>query len=254
MRIPRIYTAADLAVAAEVTLEKSASHHLTTVLRAGTGTEVLVFNGDGFDYQARIVAAGKSTCLEITDRFENINESPLDSCLLLASLRKDRMDYAIQKSVELGVDQLIIFHADRSSGKSFGDRAERKLQHWKGVVQSAAEQCGRSHITSIQYVDEFAEALSALSANMHSGSLRVLLSPTAEHSLSAELRQYAASAAAQSSIALAIGPESGFSTDELDMAMQGNFTPVTLGQRILRAETAPICALSVVQATLGDLD
>lgn len=253
MRVPRIYTASDLAVETELTLEKNASHHLITVLRAKIGAQVVLFNGDGFDYRATIVEAGKYTRVQIQERQDNNSESTLDTGFLIASLRGDRMDYAIQKSVELGVNHLIIFHAMLSSGKPLGERQSRKLEHWQAVIQSAAEQSGRSHITSIDYAENFARALALSNVEIPGASLRLLLDPTAKRSLSDELKQQAASASLPRALLMATGPESGFSDEELARAGEAHFTSASLGQRVLRAETAPVCALAVAQATLGDL-
>ena len=252
MRLPRIYTAAELTVAVEITLEKQASHHLVTVLRVKSGTQVLLFNGDGFDYLANIIEAGKSTRLEIISRQENPTESPLDISLLLASIRKDRMDYSIQKSVELGVDRIVVFHADLSTGKPLRERERRKKEHWQAVIRSAAEQSGRSRITTIDYAENLDAALDTFSTN-DPDALCVLLNPNAEISLAARLHRYTEDITTPRTIVLAIGPESGFSANELRTAESSNFTSTSLGQRVLRAETAPVCALAVLQATLGDL-
>jgi len=248
----------------ELTLNKAASHYLNTVLRSRVGDSVILFNGDGFDYSARIVSPGKATTLLVYEKQPNLAESNIDCTLLLGLSRNERMDYAIQKSVELGVNSIVAFQAIRSSSRLSKDRELNKIRHWKSVIQSAAEQSGRNRMPDFTLAKKFdlaadiaIEAQKKVAANTQ--SLRFLLEPSASDSLISNLASITnrgenidSGSSTQWQVLLATGPESGFSPEELDLTKSHGFQCVTLGPRVLRAETAPVAALSVLQSTLGD--
>ena len=245
-----------LRINSELTLNKAASHHLTTVLRARVDDSVCLFNGDGFDYFARIVQPGKATTLIVYEKQINQSESNIDCTLLLGLSRSERMDYAIQKSVELGVNSIVAFQAMRSATKLSLEREANKIRHWKSVIQSAAEQSGRNRLPEFTLVKNFELAIGAAidaqnAQELNPQSLRFILEPSANTSLVSSLASITSTNAAWQ-ILLATGPESGFSPEELALTKSHEFQCVTLGPRVLRAETAPIAALSVLQASLGD--
>jgi len=251
MRVPRIHIEDALVCESEITLDKAASHHLSKVLRAKTGDPVCLFNGDGYDYRANITATGKSTRLKVELRQPNATESPLHSILLIGVSRGDRMDYAIQKSVELGVSGIVAFYGQQSPLKRTVERDARKILHWQGIIKSAAEQSGRGALPDMQLKLNFEQALKTLESSQNAVALALILHPASEYSMAAVLGKKPHDSA--STLALAIGPERGFAEAELRMAREAEFVPVTLGPRTLRTETAPVAALTVLQTLAGDL-
>lgn len=253
-----------LQINSELILNKAASHHLITVLRARVGDSVVLFNGDGFDYVARIVSPGKATTLQVYEKQANLAESNINCTLLIGLSRNERMDYAIQKSVELGANAIVAFQAMRSSTKLSKDRELNKIRHWKSVIQSSAEQSGRNRLPDFTLAKNFSAAVDlAIAAQntvtANTQSLRFLLEPSAPDSLISNLTSKTSTGKSigrgsntQWQILLATGPESGFSAEELALTQSHEFQAVTLGPRVLRAETAPVAALSVLQSILGD--
>ena len=251
MRVPRIYIEETLACDSEITLDKAASHHLSKVLRAKTGDPICLFNGDGYDYHANITTTGKSTRVNIEQRNPNSTESPLHTVLLLGVSRGDRMDYAVQKSVELGVSKIIAFYGQQSALKRSDERDVKKIQHWRGIIKSAAEQSGRGSLPELQLTLNFNQALKILGLDENPATLALILHPASKESMAATLHKQAQDAV--SKLVLAIGPEQGFAEAELTTATEKQFVAVALGPRTLRTETAPVAALTVIQTLAGDL-
>ena len=253
MRVPRIHVEDELVCESEITLDKAASHHLSKVLRAKTGDPICLFNGDGHDYKGSITQAGKSTRVGIESRKPNSTESPLHTVLLLGVSRGDRMDYAIQKSVELGVSGIIAFYGQQSALKRTKERDAKKTQHWQGISKSAAEQSGRGSLPELQLKLDFNQALEALNLSQTALSMALILHPASQQSMAAALHSREHNSTTKLALAIAIGPEQGFSDTELAMADREQFKAVTLGPRTLRTETAPVAALTVLQTLAGDL-
>lgn len=254
MATPRIYCQQELAIDTTVTLDHEGSHHLSTVLRVQTGASVCLFNGDGFDYAGQVEKGGKATRIAIQRAIPNTSESALHTCLVQGISRGDRMDYLLQKSVELGVNRVIAFHADRSGRRLTTERQLKKLNHWKAVGRSATEQTGRSCLTTIEFADNLDYALriaSTESDNSHTDTLegKWILQPQSEKSLATLIREKPE----LNRVLLMIGPESGFSESENSIAIDNGFLNAGLGPRVLRTETAPVVALSVLQTLCGDL-
>lgn len=242
MRIPRIYTDSDLAAGHTCQLDDNAAQHVGRVLRMQPGQELLLFNGDGHDYQATIVEAGKKqVTVEVTDNTPNTSESPLHITLGQTLSKGDRMDYAVQKAVEMGVTRIVPLTTERCDVKLKGDREDKRLRHWQQVAISAAEQCGRARVPEILPVmtpeQWFAEAETC--------DLKLVLHHRTEQSLD--------SLARPTSVALMIGPEGGLTADEIASAEQAGFLPVALGPRVLRTETAPVAAMALCQWLWGDV-
>ncbi|MCS5562634.1 MAG: 16S rRNA (uracil(1498)-N(3))-methyltransferase, partial [Oleiphilaceae bacterium] len=144
MRIPRIFTDSPLAVGSQCQLDDNAANHVGRVLRMQAGQALLLFNGDGHDYHATITEAGKKHVLvAVTEAAENETESPLRVVLAQTLSKGDRMDYAVQKAVEMGVSEIVPLTTERCDVKLKGDREDKRLRHWQQVAISAAEQCGR---------------------------------------------------------------------------------------------------------------
>lgn len=241
MRITRFYCPEKLALGARVPLPKDAAHHAIRVLRLAVDAPLTLFNGDGHEYAGRILRIEKQDAVvQIESATAVSRESPLAVTLVQGISAGDRMDYTLQKAVELGVTAIQPIAAERSVVKLAGERAEKRLAHWQSVVVSACEQCGRNVVPVVQPVSRLPEWL----AQAPAGVLRILLSPEAELGL-AQLQPAAA-------LTLAVGPEGGFSENEHAMLAHAGFVGVRIGPRILRTETAAVAALSALQSLHGD--
>lgn len=236
----RIYTPQSLATDRQVVLEKESGVHLVKVLRMRSGDTLTVFNGDGFDYGAEIVQTAKSVSLLIRDKTENFCESPLRISLAQGISRSERMDYTLQKSVELGVVTIQPLITQKSSVKLSPDRRDKKVRHWQSVVVSACEQSGRSLVPPVASPLTLPEWL-AQSGVRHT---RIVLDPSAETPLT---RLEVAG-----ECTLVVGPESGFSEREIRLLSNAGALRAALGPRVLRTETAALAAIAVMQARLGD--
>ena len=241
MRISRIYQPVALAVATSITLSREASHYVVQVLRLKPQDQLIIFNGQGGEYFAVIDEAHRHRCevrlVEFNDRQV---ESPCKIHLLQAISRGSRMDYAVQKAVELGVDAITPIITEYMHASLSQDRLLKRQAHWQAVAVSAAEQSGRCHVPAINTALSFAEAVK-LPCDM-----ALLFEPEGTASLG-ELAQVL------SSVNVMIGAEGGFSAAELEMAQQARYSAYRAGPRILRTETATVVALTLVQAYCGDL-
>ena len=239
----RFYTADNLKTGATVKLSENAATHATRVLRLDISDEIVLFNGDGNDYTCAITSIKKTEALVIVKSFVKMaNESPLNIMLLQGISSGDRMDYTIQKAVELGVTAIVPILTTRSVVKLSNERAEKRLAHWQNVVHAACEQSGRA------FVPQVASPISLsswLANNPHSNSTRILLNPIGALRL-AELPK------PTGHIELLIGAEGGLSQTEIDAALSQRFKSVILGARILRTETAALVAISAMQTLWGD--
>ncbi len=244
MRVTRVHVALPLAAGLEIELPEQAANHLVRVLRMGIGDHCIVFNGDGFDYPARLVDVGKRVVrAEIGAGVDVHNESPLRLILLQGVARGDKMDLILQKATELGVASFQPLYSQRSEVRLDGDRADKRLAHWRGVVVSACEQCGRAVVPTVAMPTSLAQALTALPAD----GLRLILDPDATASLSL-LR-----VESTEPICLAVGPEGGWSAQDIEQLQASGFSGVRLGPRVLRTETAGLAAISALQVLHGDL-
>ena len=241
MRTPRIYTNSPLSVGATAELDDNAAQHVGRALRMQPGQALILFNGDGRDYQAVISEASKKQVrAEVQSAADNGTESTLSTILGQTLSKGDRMDYAVQKAVELGVSQIVPLTTERCDVKLKGDREDKRLRHWQQVAISAAEQCGRARVPEILPVMTLPEWFE----HTRNAELRLVLHHRTEHSL--------AHMARPRQVALMIGPEGGLSPAEIQAAEAAGFTPVALGPRVLRTETAPVAALALCQWLWGD--
>jgi 16S rRNA (uracil1498-N3)-methyltransferase len=240
MRIPRIYTAQPLTSGQPVELEAQASHHLNKVLRKQVGDELLLFNGDGNDYSSRIDAVNKKFLLvKVGQATAVATESPLRIHLGICISKGDRMDLVMQKASELGAAQITPLFSSRTEVRLKGERLEKKQLHWHQIIISACEQSGRSVIPTLQP----AVAIDNWTAQVQADK-KLVLHHRASTGLSADDNI--------KSSALLIGPEGGLSEDEIMLAEQRGFECLALGPRVMRTETAPLAALSVLQFIWGD--
>ncbi|NJD56559.1 MAG: 16S rRNA (uracil(1498)-N(3))-methyltransferase [Nitrospirae bacterium] len=217
------------------------SHYLSVVLRSAPGDTLIVTDTDGGSFHARISSFGKKTArLDILDRCEPLPEPPLRIVLLQGLLKGEKMDLVIQKATELGVAQVIPVITERSLV-----RETRKLERWKKIAEEAARQCGRVSIPDIAEPRELSEAMKDVDAS----SPKIIFWEQGGAPFSSVL----GTAAGRERIILCTGPEGGFSEAEVSAANAEGFRTASLGQRILRAETAAIAAVSITQYVLGDL-
>jgi 16S rRNA (uracil1498-N3)-methyltransferase len=244
----RFYNPENLKIGATVKLSDNAAAHATRVLRLEISDEIVLFNGDGHDYTCAITSIKKSEVLAIVKSFVKItNESPLNITLLQGISSGDRMDYTIQKAVELGVTEIVPIATTRSVVKLSPERAQKRLEHWQNVVIAACEQSGRAFVPTVAA----SVSLSAwLQGNMHAPSnapatSRILLNPIGAMRLAALPKPIA-------NIELLIGAEGGLSQSEIDAALSQGFKSVVLGARILRTETAALTAIAAMQTLWGD--
>ncbi|HKU71738.1 MAG TPA: 16S rRNA (uracil(1498)-N(3))-methyltransferase [Burkholderiales bacterium] len=240
----RIYFSAELQVGRQCMLPESQAHHAVRVLRLKAGDAVVLFNGDGSEYSATISQASRDrVALDVTGRTAVDRESPLQVTLAQAISSGERMDYTVQKAVELGIAVIQPITAERSVVRLQGERATRRVQHWQSVVAASCEQCGRNRLPQVRPLVAFE---SFLAAQVGQGdALRLMLSPHSTRDLRALDRPAVP-------IVLLAGAEGGFSTEEEHAAEHVGFLPVRLGPRVLRTETAAVAALAAMQAWWGD--
>ncbi|WP_108446156.1 16S rRNA (uracil(1498)-N(3))-methyltransferase [Halomonas denitrificans] len=241
MKAPRIHVAADFHVGGDVVLPEGPARHVARVLRLGEGAELRLFDGAGLEARAVLVEASRKRVVARLEAVEQgRGESPLAVHLGQAISKGDRMDYAIQKAVELGVAAITPLYTEHGDVRLKGERAAKKLAHWQAVAASACEQCGRATLPPVHPPVGLAEWLAA-----RDEALRLVLHPGTAGALEA--------AEAPASAAVLIGPEGGLAEAEVEAARAQGFAPLSLGPRVLRTETAPVVALSLLQARFGDL-
>ncbi|HWV15348.1 MAG TPA: 16S rRNA (uracil(1498)-N(3))-methyltransferase [Cellvibrio sp.] len=241
MRIPRIFTAQPLAANSSIDLEEAPSHHLAKVLRMQAGRELILFNGRGGEYSASITAISKkAVSVQLRDFIAEDRQSPLQLELAIGVSRGERMDWVLQKATELGATKITPLLTERTEVKLNNERSDKKLEHWQQIIVSACEQCQRNLLPELSKPVAIDEWLAQCNAE-----LKFVLHHRDNQGLPASQNI--------SSVALLIGPEGGLSEREIEQALQQHFSPLTLGPRILRTETAPLAAISLVQYLWGDL-
>ena len=241
MRLSRIFTSQQLEAEGIVQLEGPAGHYLTRVLRLSKGADIVLFNGDGNDYSAVISdIRTQQVFARVTGGSPAGSESPLKITLVQAVCRGERMDYVLQKATELGVFRIQPLISQRVEVRLDAGRQQKRMSHWRGVVISACEQSGRA------VVPEVGEPLSVGDwLRGAEGAARVVLDPLAGQSLSALRLE-------DDRVAVLVGPEGGFTDDEMTAFRASGLLAATLGPRVLRTETAGPAAIAVLQAKSGD--
>ena len=244
MRIPRLYTPQVFTQGAELAITGQTAHHVAHVLRIRSGATVQVFDGTGCEHRAIVKTIKRSAIiLEIAEAIAVQPESSLDITLLQGIARNDRMDFILQKAVELGVNTIQPLWTQRSQTHLKGSRLEKRFDHWQGIVISACEQCGRAAMPQLAAVMDYSDWMDA----PETGGLRLLLQPNSETGLGTLKKP-------DEQIHVLIGPEGGLNTDEEVLAKAAGFTGVCLGQRILRTETAALATLAGIQTLWGDFN
>ena len=241
MRTIRCHVDAPLSVGATATLSETASGHVVRVLRLGVGDAVVLFNGDGHDYDARLVAVGKRGAeAEVLGARRLANESPLVITLAQGVARGEKMDLVLQKGTELGVAAFAAINTERTEVKLDAERSAKRMAHWQGVLVAACEQSGRARVPALAPP----VALAQWAGGPHAG-LKLMLDPEGELTLAA--------LPATDTVTLVVGPEGGLSERDLATLRAAGFKGLRLGPRILRTETAGLAAIAALQSRLGDL-
>jgi 16S rRNA (uracil1498-N3)-methyltransferase len=236
-RTPRLFVDAALRPRANFELPEASAHHAVRVLRLREGDAVVLFDGRGGEYPARLAMPGRGRVVaETGEHRATERESPLAVTLAQGVSSGERMDFTVQKAVELGVAALHPVLCARSVVRLDGERGAKKLAHWRRIAIAACEQCGRNR------VPEIAEPV-ALDRYRAPAGAKILLAPSGSARL-ADL--------ARGPVVLAVGPEAGFSPGEERGLLRAGFVAVRLGPRVLRTETAALAALATLNALAGD--
>jgi len=218
------------------------AHHLTRVLRLKTGDKIIVFDQSGYEWDAKIInKKRKSVEIELLDCHKPDVESPVNITLLQSISRSHRMDLVMQKATELGVNSIVPMLTKNMVVKLNAKNTQKKMHHWKKITISAAEQSGRVHLPELLEPRELSEDL----LNEYKKEASFFLDTTGSENFSGNVIK---------NISIAIGPEGGFNRDEKNMAEKSGYRIIKTGPRLLRTETAPIMALSILQYLYGDFN
>lgn len=239
MTVARFFVDADLVAGAALPLPAAVAHHATRVLRLRDRAPIVLFNGRGGEFAARLRTCNDRAFADI-ESFDPIErESPLQVTLIQALIANEKLDWVIEKAVELGVARVMIAPAARSVVRLSGDRLARRREHWREIAVSACCQCGRNRLPVIDFAASIERALAAVEAVPQ----RLVLAPGSARRLSATQ---------PIATCVAVGPEGAFSEAELRSAEALYFTRASWGPRVLRTETAGLAALAALQTLHGD--
>jgi 16S rRNA (uracil1498-N3)-methyltransferase len=252
VRLTRVYVDTALTPGSLVELPRDTASHLAKVLRARSGDELVLFNGDGREFDGAIEAVrGSRVSASVGGGRPVDRESPLAITLVQSVPRGDRMDFVVQKATELGVARIVPVLSQRSVVRLDKAQAESKAVHWRAVAVSACEQCGRNRLPTIEAA---LPLLNYLGESSPGTRPRLVFEPeSAQHPRTAAPSPAGTDQAAIVDAEIAIGPEGGFASDELEAFRVAGFSQVGLGPRVLRAETAAIAAVVWLQARFGDM-
>ncbi len=247
MRIPRIYQAEPLTVGQEIQLDSQATVHVARVLRLREGDAIVVFNGQGGEYHGILRRLDKRAATVQLQNFIEVDvESPLKIVLAQGISRGERMDYTVQKAVELGVYSIVPLQTERTVVNLNDERKDRRRQHWQTVVYNACEQSGRDVVPLVEPVIKLSNWLQTLSVKTAGEENKFVLNHRIELGVDSLLIN------SEQPIYVLIGPEGGLAEDEIAQAEQAGFMSVRLGPRVLRTETAAMAFVSALQAKWGD--
>ena len=236
----RFFVDLPLRLGTTVELPSACAHHALRVLRLRDGQEVTVFNGQGGEFHGRLLTTKNHSAAFISERFDP-REAELRWRITVAQglVSNEKMDWIVEKSIELGAFAIQALTMERSVTKLSGERAERRRQHWMALSYSASEQCGRNRVAAILPLTSLTQWLEM----SPSDGMRLMLSPQASHPL-----QGVSAPPLGQDVFLLVGPEGGFSSDEAQAAQAAGFVPVCLGPRVLRCETAAAATLAMLTA------
>ena len=243
MRIPRIYVDLPLQESSVFDLPQASFQHVCKVLRLKNDYSLILFNGQGGQYQAKLINVEKrSAQVEVLNYQALENESPIKVTLGQTLSRGERMDYAIQKAVEAGVHRIQPLFSERCEVKLNTERLDKKIQHWQQIAISAAEQSGRGHVP---------EVLSPINLLDWTNDCKDMLKITMHHHSAKPISEM--SEPEDKAVSVLIGPEGGLTESEVEASIQHGFQPVALGSRVLRTETAPVVILTCINLLWGDI-
>lgn len=238
----RVYLETPLASGSVIELPEGAFRHLVQVLRMRAGESLRVFDGRGGEYEAVIESVAKRGATLAIGAFHDVDrESPLSITLVQGISKGERMDWTLQKAVELGVTAVVPVITERCNVSLDRERQDKKLDHWRGVMIAACEQSGRTRVPVLHPVQKLTDWLAQATSGV-----RLMLDPEADTALPAP-------GVGVVPLSLVIGPEGGLSAAELATGARAGCLRVRLGPRVLRTETAGVAALAVLQALAGDL-
>lgn len=242
MPAPRFYCDAPLSAGARIALPEALAHHALRVLRLRDGEAIALFNGQGGEYPGVLEIEGKAGYAQLGDF--NPREAELGGRITIAQglPSGDKMDWVVEKAVELGAARVCPIAAQRSVLQLSGPRLEKRVAHWQRIAQSAAEQCGRNRLMAVDAPQSLSDWLA-----QPTDGLRLLCHPEADEDLAGKLR----GAPDIQALTLLVGPEGGWSDKELEQARQAGVQAVRFGPRVLRTETAGLALVSAVSALLG---
>jgi 16S rRNA (uracil1498-N3)-methyltransferase len=244
--MPRFYVPQPRIERGMLRIEGNEVKHIRRVLRLKAGDEITVFNGSGKEYEGTIVEEGPSSVLiMIQNILPSQRESHLEITLAQSLLKGEKMEYLIQKATELGAKEIIPFFSSRSVPLLEKSRGLKRYHRWERIVIEASKQCGRGLVPDIRPLQDYSEMLQAA----HRDSLRLIL----WEGEGARLKEVLEGSKEKRRIFFIVGPEGGLTPDEVEQAKRTGFFPVTLGERILRSETASLCLLSILQYERGDI-
>jgi 16S rRNA (uracil1498-N3)-methyltransferase len=240
--IPRFHCPFPLAPGAQVELPEQAAHHAMKVLRMQAGDSVILFDGRGGEWLAEILGAGRTARVTLKAFIDRDCESPLDITLVQGLPSGDKMDWVVEKCVELGVTSIQPVAAKRSVIRLSAERMARRVAHWNGIASAACEQCGRNHVPIVAPVLDLPQYLAKVMAQ---NARRLLLAPEGSTTLQALGKPL-------EPVIVMVGPEGGWEEGEMQAAHAAGFTAVRLGPRVLRTETAGAAVLAAMQSVWGD--
>ena len=237
MKTIRLYQNTPFTEGKTAELNSDNSHHLNKVLRFPVGKNITVFNGDGFDYKALVQGAKKTTSLQIISKSRNNSESKLDLTLAQGIAKGEKMDFLIQKAVELGVTRIIPMKLERCVVRLREEKVQKKIDHWQKIANHACEQSGRSVIVS---VSDPVTLEGLLEEKGHNG---FVLHHRAQIGLSQVQKT--------SKATILIGPEGGLTEKEVSDSEVAGYQSINIGKRVLRTETASLAAIANMQLLWG---
>jgi 16S rRNA (uracil1498-N3)-methyltransferase len=242
----RFYHSKPININETIVMDNFAAHHALKVMRLKINDQLILFNGDGSDFTGQVIRISKRQVEVSIKSKKNIkNESNLKVILLQALTSSEKMDLIIQKTTELGISEIQPIICERSIVKIKNEKIEKKLSHWRQVSIAACEQCGRAKIPTIHKPENIIKYLEKITDS--DKITKIILSPEATKSLDNVTHNV------KRNIIVLIGPEGDFTKQELDFSIQKGFSPIKIGPRILRTETAPMCILSILQYKYGDI-
>lgn len=242
MRIPRIYHPTAIVLQQQFALSPDAANHVGRVLRLKADHELVLFDGSGNDFHAKIVEVSKKqVTVQAYAQTAIDNESPLNIHLAQGISRGDKMDFTIQKSIELGVTEITPIFTERCGVKLSGERLEKKHMQWQKIAIAACEQSGRAIVPKVNQPVHLSEFL-----QQQTSQLKLNLHPKA--STSVKTLTFT-----ENGVRFIIGPEGGLSDHEIELANKADYTDIQLGPRVLRTETAALTLLTALQVQFGDL-